>query len=474
MLRLRWRLSLLFASLLALVLAGIAFLTYFEAESLFVGHRAGQSREVVYWAVAHVEPLGVLRAGDLNSVADKLSSTPAPDLSFFLLDAGGSLIRPLGLSPRRPEETYIPVANPSLSPGGKETTAVVSQPNRSYRTLVYITPVFGPSGSILGAVQVQARLDEADTALAHLRRFLFFSLCGLFVAACALFLVLGRIPLEPLEELGRISRAVAEGDFGQRVSLPPNRDELQTTVLAFNQMLDNVQVHLVEEKRSRENVRQFLADASHELKSPITILRGFVDVLLRGAKDDPKTLNRSLEHMRATLESMTRLTDELLTLSRLEAGIPLTTGEVEINSLCQGAIETYQVLAQGRKLTFRPFAGPVTLQADPELIGKVLHNLLDNAIRHTQTGGNITVSIGRAIHQVSIAVEDDGEGIAPEHVPHIFERFYQGSKSRSGSAGLGLAIARAAVEAHGGRVAVESAPGRGSKFTVTLPLSPAG
>jgi signal transduction histidine kinase len=216
-------------------------------------------------------------------------------------------------------------------------------------------------------------------------------------------------------------------------------------------------------------MRQSLADLAHELRSPITVLKGFTDVLLQGGKDDQPTLERSLEAMHSTLGRLTRVTNDLLTLSRLDAGIGPNLEDVNVNSLCQEILEVAKVIAEDKEISFEP-GPPMTIRGDKELLRRVLWNLLDNAIRYTHPKGKIAVTLARNEGQCHITIKDNGEGIPSEHLPHVFDRFYRASRSRPEGTGLGLAIAKSIIEAHRGRIGIESAMGIGTTVTIVLPL----
>jgi two-component system OmpR family sensor kinase len=334
---------------------------------------------------------------------------------------------------------------------------------------VYIFPVHDSAGSLKGVIQTEARLDEADSALSRLRLILLSGLGGSFLVACVLWFVFMKAVLHPLEEMARISRAVAEGDFSQRLTTSRRKDELQETAQTFNQMLNSVETHIANEKENQERMKRFFADVAHEFRSPLTVLTGYTDVLLRGSKDDQSALESSLEAMRSTLKRLTRLTNDLLTLSRLGAGIGLSTEDVDVNSLCQEVCEIARAVAESTEITFQP-GPPVTTRGDTELLRRVLWNLLDNAIRHSPPNGRIAITVDGEQGQCSITVQDYGEGIPPEHLPHVFDRFYRVRQSHPGGTGLGLAIAKAIVEAHRGQIAIESVVGSGTTVTIVLPI----
>ncbi len=232
------------------------------------------------------------------------------------------------------------------------------------------------------------------------------------------------------------------------------------------------------QRRLERARRDLVANVSHELKTPIAALKGFLELL----EDD----GVSERHRREFLAAMTqetarleRLVEEQLQLARLDAGaLPLDREEVDLGELAAEAVAPRVPLAsrEGVALSARPAPGePVIVDADPARIEQIILILLDNALRHTPPGGSVEVAVGRDGAEATIAVRDTGEGIAPESQAVVFDRFYRGDASRSGrSAGLGLAIARGLAAAHRGHLELSSRVGEGSTFTLRLPLSPGG
>ncbi len=237
-------------------------------------------------------------------------------------------------------------------------------------------------------------------------------------------------------------------------------------------------LHEITELRRLEQVRKdFVANVSHELKTPLTSIQGFAETLLSGALDDPKNSRRFVEIIRNHALRLSRLTDDLLKLSRIEAGkLGLDLQPVSLFDLIGGAVEAARPRAERGQLSLSfdcpPDLAPV--RGDANLLREVLQNLLDNAIQYTPAGGRIDVSAAETDGFAIVTVADTGIGVPEAEQARIFERFYRVDAARSrelGSTGLGLSIVRHIVEAHGGRVGVESAVGLGSKFFFTIPLA---
>ncbi len=242
-------------------------------------------------------------------------------------------------------------------------------------------------------------------------------------------------------------------------------------VLTFN---DATERHRVERIR-----RDFVANASHELRTPLTSIRGFVEALEDGALEDPATARRFLAKVRTHADRMTALVDDLLELSRLEQGDRAPQWvDTRLQEVAREVVASFEELAARKRVSVRlEDCGAPPVTSDPERLRRILENLVDNAVKYTREGGHVTLSV-RASPDGGAGVEvaDDGPGIAPEHVGRIFERFYRVDKARSrelGGTGLGLSIVKHLAEGMAASVSVESAPGRGSRFTVLLPARPA-
>ncbi|MCR4405040.1 MAG: ATP-binding protein [Candidatus Acetothermia bacterium] len=282
--------------------------------------------------------------------------------------------------------------------------------------------------------------------------------------ALALGLLLLRQLITPLKELTAATEGIASGDLERRVRVR-SRDELGRLGEAFNKMADSL-------KRSEELRRRMIADVAHELRTPLTVIRGQLEALRDGVFSPTPEKLEELDEEALLLD---RLVDDLHELALAEAGeLRLERGPTDLGRLITrlGARIQGRLAEQGIELGLELPEGLPKLNLDSDRIEQVLHNLLSNAERYTPQGGRITVAVEDRPQEVLISVSDTGKGIPAEELPRIFERFYRGEQSRSrrsGGAGLGLAIAKQLVEAHGGRIWAESEPGRGTKVSFTLP-----
>jgi two-component system phosphate regulon sensor histidine kinase PhoR len=239
-------------------------------------------------------------------------------------------------------------------------------------------------------------------------------------------------------------------------------------------------LHDITELRRLERVRRdFVANVSHEFKTPLTAIQGFAETLLNGALDDTANRNRFVEIIREHAWRLARLTDDLLKLSRIEAGrLELEMRAIRVEGLVSSCVETARLKASTKSIEIRvdlPVSIPA-VRGDGAQLAEVLQNLLDNAVLYTPSGGTIDVKAGTEGKEVVFTVLDTGIGIPESDLERIFERFYRVDSARSreaGGTGLGLAIARHIVDAHSGRIWVESAVGQGSRFHFTVPIASA-
>ncbi|QEU79910.1 sensor histidine kinase [Streptomyces subrutilus] len=310
------------------------------------------------------------------------------------------------------------------------------------------------------------------------------TLAGLIAASLAGQALVG-VALRPLRRVAATATRVSElplhsGEPALHERVPDAEADPRTEVgqvgAALNRMLGHVSSALTARQQSETRVRQFVADASHELRTPLASIRGYAELTRRGREEPGPDTRHALGRIESEATRMTGLVEDLLLLARLDAGRPLGTGDTDIDlaPLVIDAVSDARAAGPGHHWRLRLPDEPATVRADPARIQQVLVNLLANARTHTPPGTTVTARVSRETSGVRLLIEDDGPGIAPALLPHVFERFARGDASRSraaGSTGLGLAIVQAVVEAHGGRVGVRSEPGS-TCFEVLLP--PAG
>ena len=295
-----------------------------------------------------------------------------------------------------------------------------------------------------------------------------FLIWGALLAVAVAFLFtffLSRRISAPVKTLSHATRRLGQGDLSQRVQLK-DKGEMGELAQAFNYMASDLEQ--VEQLR-----RNMVADAAHELRTPLSNIRGYLEAIRDGVKKpDAATIN-ILEQETALLA---QLVDDLQELSLTEAGeLKLVRQAEDITALVNQTVASMQAQAttKGVSVSIDLPAGLSPVDVDYNRIVQVLHNLLENALTHTAAGGAVTVAVRQQDNYLEVAVSDTGEGIPDADLPDIFERFYRVDKSRAratGGSGLGLTIAKRLVEAHGGTIEVQSEPGKGSRFSFTLPI----
>jgi len=273
---------------------------------------------------------------------------------------------------------------------------------------------------------------------------------------------LAGVALRPTREITEQGRAIEAGTLSERITAHADVVEFQSLVTVLNGMLDRLD-------QAFQVQRRFTADASHELRAPLTVLRGDIDVALNRERT-PEEYRATLERCREEVVGLARLAENLLVLARSDAGFPLEQrSDIDVTGLAAQTAELYRTLAAERGIKIDVIGDHAVASGDPRLLSRVVGNLIDNAVKFSPPGGRVVAEV-RNGNEVVLTVRDEGPGIAPEHVPHLFTRFFRGdpARPRADGAGLGLAIAQAGAEAHGGRLEfVGNAPG--AVFRLSLP-----
>jgi heavy metal sensor kinase len=335
------------------------------------------------------------------------------------------------------------------------------------RLLTY--PVMG-SGKITDLIQVGEDLGTMESALEQLRLLLLiFSPAALLVLGGGGWFLAGRV-LSPVSDITQAARQIKAENLGERLPVGDTRDEIADLAETFNSMLARLE-------DSFNKVRQFSADASHELRTPLAILKGETEVALRWGKD-PEELRRTLLSNLEEIDRMGRIIEDLLLLAKSEAGeLRLQVADLSLGDLLQEIYLQGRVLGEAKQIDVTlnlQVDEDIRLRGDQFQLHRMLLNLITNAIKYTPDQGRVEIGLAVQEHAAVLSIADSGIGIAPEHLPHIFERFYRVDTARNreiGGTGLGLAIVRSIVEAHDGRIEVSSTAGRGTTFVVSLPLA---
>jgi signal transduction histidine kinase len=317
------------------------------------------------------------------------------------------------------------------------------------------------NGARLGTFRVADPLTSVDQALQSLRnRFIAVGL-GALLLSVAIAIWLANLITRPLRRMAAVASAVDSGDLTHRIDYS-GEDEVGVLADSFNHMMDRLE-------EGFRLQRDFVSDASHELRSPLTVLRGRIEQLADHS-GDREEVRADAEELMREVRRMERLTEDMLTLAKAERGGLVQPRRVPLDDFVEDLRRDLPLLGSRHYSVESTLHGE--LQADPDRLAQVLRNLVTNAVRHTGRDGHIDISIGSENGAAVFAVRDDGTGIEPDQLGRIFDRFHRTDEGRSraeGGSGLGLAIARAIVEAHGGTISASSTPGEGATVSFQIP-----
>jgi signal transduction histidine kinase len=379
----------------------------------------------------------------------------------------------------------VPMPVPPGAEGGGISDATHSarlsgsdRPAERSRTAIAISdirvmePVIAPDGEIVGYVQLSERPNYRAGTLDSIRRALIWAGLAAVAVASAIGLGIGRNLSAPLVSLAAAARRMGTGDLRVRADVK-RADEIGDVARQFNVMAERLEESFQTLAADRDALRRFVADAAHELRTPITALKTFNELLLKQGEIGSQTRHGFLKESEAQIDRLDWLTKNLLDLSKLDAGmLELNLSEHDLARLAQHVMLSFRPQAEELGVSLREElpSEPEPVTVDGARMEQVLANLLSNALKFTPNGGSVTVGLASQPDGVALWVQDTGPGIAAEELPLIFDRFYRGAQGHTrGGSGLGLSIVKGIVEAHGGHVGVESLPGQGSRFTLNLP-----
>ena len=424
-----------------------------------------------------------LRKSGKSSVTSTTLGELAPPIAFVeVRDSKGHILAvhdPNSLSgsspePRLPTVLHLPSAGsvrvPSREPALQFDAAAVRGSGR-YRVLVSALP------NADGVLIVAVALDDADATLHRLLEVeLLIAAILLAALAVAAFWLLRRA-LRPLERISEIASGIAQGDLNVRLSPADEGSEIGRLGLALNGMLERLEDAFTRRDLSEAQLRRFVSSASHDLRTPLTSIRGYAALLRRGSRQHPEDWEKSLSRIESEATRMAGLIDDLLLLARLDEERPLARSSIDLALVVRDAVDDAQAREPGRAITVDA-GGPVIVSGDEQRLRQIVGNLLENAQVHTPVATPVRVEVGVRDGMAVLTVIDSGPGIDPSQVAHVFERFYRGTPPGSGDtaprtqgSGLGLAIVKTIAEAHGGTASVSSRPGEGTRFEIALPTS---
>lgn len=338
---------------------------------------------------------------------------------------------------------------------------------------IYTIPV-QDADDVLGYIEFENRPGLAEEAIAQSRSYLLIAGLAAVAAAVIVGLGMGRRLTGPLLKLGATVKSMEEGDLSIRANIR-RKDEIGELAQRVNRMADTIEGNIEALESERDALKAFAQDASHELRTPVTALRTFNELLQRSVEGDADKRKEFLEDSAHQIERLQLIVDALLTLTRFDADlVELNTTRVNLSTLLESIKRSYAILCDEKSLTvdFSSVSGSCEIECDAENMTTALANVFENAAKYSRRGGTIAVSCLDQGNNAIVKIEDNGPGIPEEECEMIFKRFYRARQTQAvEGSGLGLAIAQSIVTAHGGTIAAESSRGRGAVFTIILPHS---
>ncbi|MBI3464435.1 MAG: HAMP domain-containing protein [Planctomycetes bacterium] len=453
----RWRMTLWNTSASAVVLLGFGLLVYWLLRDVHYGQLDRRLAGLLREANWPGQPDAEISQG-IHDWVRRIEKRR--DISAAVHDQRGALVACT--------QTLAPYADRLGSP--RPATAQLHFDTLALDGLGRMRRMTAPiaAGDQSYTVMLLAELEHVDEEMALVVRAIALTAPLALTLAATLGYVVARKSLAPVDQLRVLSNEITAERLDRRIPVTNATDELGLLTQTINAMIARLE-------RSFNEIRRFTGDASHELRTPIAVIRSEAEMGLGSAA----SLEEARERLSSILDECARLTwitDQLLTLSREDAGVHRGASDrVALRPLVIDAVEMMGPLATAKaQSVLVPSADEVTVYGDAARLRHILYNLLDNAIKYTPREGQIEVALRREGTSAVITVRDNGPGIAAEHLPHVFDRFYRGDKGNSGKqpgAGLGLSIVKSIAEVHGGRVEVDSAVSQGSAFHVYLPLA---
>ena len=450
--KLSWKLTCIYAVLFSAVLIALNAGTLFGVRYFMVEEAKSQVRS----STAHTLSLIVSSTGqaDLLDPRELSESGTAPEIGVRITDAAGKTVGTSG-------EAVSGLPAPSSNIG------VPTKTELNDRHLIVENERITKNGRLLGYLQVSYDM-HADYHFIKLL-FVFMAFADLLGVALSVFAgtLLSRRALRPIDRLTAAAKRISASDLDQRVEVGTADDELSRLAATFNEMIERLQ-------QSFQKQNRFVSDASHELRTPIAVIKGYADLIDQWAKDDPKVLEESVAAIRKEAKSMTGLTEKLLFLARGDSGaLTLHKEDFPVSALFEELAEESRLIAPNHHFASSA-PGGLLLHADRRLLKQALRALTDNAVKYTPEGGDIRLEAQESERQVILRVRDNGIGIPESERTKLFDRFYRVDRDRSrekGGSGLGLSIVKWIVEAHGGTVRIEGNPDGGTCIVIQLPAN---
>jgi signal transduction histidine kinase len=412
-------------------------LTAFASQEHLPGSRGQNGHSSTAFDIRHMAIIQVGADGEIRSqIPSGLTSDPDPPPDFTGLAA------PFG-----------PLALPSTGDDGP-----------AYRAVGVPLP---DGGMVIAAVP----LTDVESTIAETQRILLAAGAGALLIVAAIVWISIRRGLRPIDNMIAAAERIADGDLTARTTAPRPATEVGQLSRALNTMLDRIEQAMATQAKSEARMRRFIADASHELRTPLTSISGYAQLHRQGATS-PTEVARGMGRIEHEAEHMAALVEDLLLLARLDQARPLTTEPVDLKHMVQQAVADARAADTKRTIVLNLPDHPVVIDGDQPRLRQVLDNLLANIRDHTDLGTTATITLTDSNATATLTVADDGPGMTTDEAARAFERFWQAEPTAThprNGAGLGLAIAAELIAAHRGAVTLDSTPGLGTSFTITLP-----
>jgi two-component system, OmpR family, sensor kinase len=464
----RWRLTLFIALVMGMILLALSLTLYLLNRNALL---KGVEESAENGAMAAVD---TIEAGDtLSNAADDDDQLILDEVSVIIRDKDGGILQSKGLRAVSSADDNV-WRNALKRKKPVRGKAVFGGDNDYYVVAVPVDPPNSPMQVIDEARVVEAlkSYNETEESLETFGIVLATSIGAAFLLSIGGAYLLAGAALRPMDSVTSAASKMGEGDLSKRLPVANPKDELGRLVITINGLLSRLESAFVRREEALERQRRFAADASHELRTPLTAISGHARMLDEWALEgDPQRAKQSVGVIRREAGRLRSLAESLLALTRGDEGAELKVGRHDLAAVAEEAAQATRDANNGKvSIECVLPKGEVEATFDRDRAFQVSSILLDNAVRYTPEGGNVTVGVREDGDQVALEVSDTGVGIPEDQLPLIFERFHRADPSRSDDgAGLGLSIARQIAESHGGQIRAESTPGEGSTFTFLLP-----
>jgi len=473
---LRFKLTAWYVLILAVLLVSFSSFLYFTLSNILYNSVDNKLRTLAgLIASESTSPLSSLGFGDMDQALQASMDLKPIGKFIQVLDESGRI----GQKSDNLKNVQLPVSLNALRNASKGVITFETSRSFGNTPLRIVTLPVTEGDHISRIVQVASSLEDVENALNTLFIILIITVPSALVLASLGGQFLANKALKPVDNITQTARLITSQNLSQRITPPKVKDEISRLIGTFNEMISRLD-------KSFQQIKQFSSDASHELKTPLTILRGEVEVALRkerGANEYEQILRSNLEE----INRMSTIVEDLLLLSKSDSGeVPLHRGPVLLTEIVDDVVGQVHILAQAKQIRLQTSNsdGDVTIFGDALRLRQLLLNLIENGIKYTPEKGSVSITLQRENNRngspgesrgfVNIIVSDTGIGIDKKDHQRIFDRFYRVDKARSreqGGSGLGLSISKWIVEAHHGEISVESELGKGSSFIVKLPVS---